>query len=144
VLQNDGTSITGEKRSADFKVEITLEEESGLRPGLNATARITTAKRQRVLSIPIQALTVRELDGKPSGAGRRDQEKEGVFVIQAGEKADFVPLRVGIAGEKYFEVIEGLSGGEEVVSGNYQSLRELKDGDPIKRLSQNKPAPTKN
>jgi len=141
ILQTDGTGVTGEKRSADFKVEITLNEESGLRPGLNATARITTATRSKVLSIPIQALTVRELDGKVGG--RRDREKEGVFVVAADEKAKFVPLRIGIAGEKYFEVMGGLAGGEEVIAGNYQALREVKDGDSIKRLSKPKKAETK-
>jgi len=143
ILQADTADVTGEKRSADFKVEITLDEESGLRPGLNATARITTATRRQVLSIPIQALTVREVDGQQPGTSRREREKEGVFVVGAEQKAQFVPLEIGIAGEKYFEVLSGLDGGEEVVSGNYQALRELKDDDPVKRLEKPKKNETK-
>ena len=138
VLQTDNTGVTGEKRSADFKVEITLNQEAGLRPGLNATARITTATRQHVLSIPIQSLTVREVDGSKADAGRRAREKEGVFRVGKDDKAHFTPLKIGISGEKYFEVLQGLSGAEEVVSGNYQALRELKNGNRVKRISKPK------
>ena len=54
-------------------------------------------------------------------------EKEGVFVVREG-KAVFVPVRVGITGERYFEVVSGLEAGDQVVSGSYQALRDLADG----------------
>jgi HlyD family secretion protein len=138
-LEADSTSVTGEKRSADFKVEITLEEtDPRLRPGLNATARIVTATRAQVLSLPIQSLTVRELPS-PDGKGpRRKQEQEGAFVVD-GDSVSFRTVKTGIASERYFELLEGLKGGEEIVSGNYQALRQLQDGDGIRRAEKPKP-----
>ena len=94
-----------------------------------------------MLSIPIIALTVRENEelanadtarrrsGKPTPkkeVGKRDVE--GVFVVGTDNKVTFRPVKVGIAGEKYFEVLTGLKEGEKIVGGTYQAIRELKDG----------------
>jgi len=164
----------GQRQSADYKVEVTLlETEPRVRPGLSATARITTATRTDVLTVPIQALVLRapekdkadKKDGKageakaaqepgagagverasattgsdpaaataekkPSEGTARDEELEGVFAVRDG-KAVFTPVRTGIAGEKHFEVLEGLAEGDEVVTGNFAALRKLKNGDPV-------------
>jgi HlyD family secretion protein len=121
----------------DFDVEITLETPPrDIRPDLSCTARIVTDTRSNVLSIPIIALTVRDHERLPNENDpaqdtlrRRsgEREEEGVFLVQNGV-ATFRPVKVGIAGEEYFEVIEGLRGGETIVAGTYQAIRDLKDG----------------
>ena len=135
----------------DFRVTITIKEPPvNLRPGLNATADITTAKREKVLAVPVQAVVVREVnkEGKvvdpdsgpgPGGGGagsqgntvttvarEKGQEKDGVFVVQ-GEKAVFTPVKTGIMGETDIEVTEGVADGQEIVTGSYRTLRNLKD-----------------
>lgn len=62
---------------------------------------------------------------------REKKEREGVFVIRKG-MVHFVPVKTGISGERHFEVVEGLQSGDEVVTGTYQAIRDLKDGDPVK------------
>ena len=164
----------GQRQSADYKVEVTLREtDPRVRPGLSATARVTTATREDVLTVPIQALVLRapekgkkdasaatSADGaappaeaagvehasaaasggeaapppaakEAAEATPHEEEREGVFVVRDG-KAVFTPVRTGIAGEKHFEVLEGVAEGDEVVTGNFAALRKLKDGDPVK------------
>jgi HlyD family secretion protein len=107
-----------------------------IRPDLSCTARIVTDTRSNALSIPIIALTVRDHERLPNENDpaqdtlrRRsgEREEEGVFLVQNGV-ATFRPVKVGIAGEEYFEVIEGLRGGETIVAGTYQAIRDLRDG----------------
>ncbi len=132
----------------DFKVTITIKDPPPiLRPGLNATADITTARRTQVLAVPVQAVVVREVNkqGKVvdpnSGAGggteregntvaqgarEKGVEKDGVFVV-AGDKAVFRPVKTGIMGETDIEIVDGLSAGQSIVTGSYRTLRTLKD-----------------
>lgn len=134
----------GQAQSVDFEVIITLADPpEELRPDLSATAEIVTAQRSGVVSVPIIAVTVRDPDGKrfdasevvattPSAAARAEEaEVEGVFLVRDG-RAGFVPVRVGIAGERYFEVESGLEGGEVVIAGPYSVIRELEDGDAVR------------
>jgi HlyD family secretion protein len=154
-----GMSSATSAQSVDYEVIITLAAPpEELRPDLSATADIVTASRKDALSVPILALTVRDPDGKkfragqdagaPGGAAqpaeKREQnaEVEGVFIVQDG-KAKFVPVEVGIAGDRYFEVIQGLKPGEVVVSGSYQAVRDLEDGDAIRVATEKKPAQAK-
>jgi HlyD family secretion protein len=126
-------------RAVDYEVEITLENPpSDVRPDLSATARIVTDTRARALSIPIIALTVRE-NAPVTPESQRDtarvgqkKETEGVFVVLNG-KATFRPVRVGIAGDEYFEVLDGLRENEQIVAGPYQAIRDLKDGTPVRQ-----------
>ena len=137
----------------DFKVTITIEDPPAkLRPGLNATAEVTTATNKGVLAVPVQAVVVREVDkeGKVvdpdavgEGGGERQgntvtqvarakgEEKDGVFVVEK-EKAVFKPVKTGIMGETDIEITEGLQEGQEIVSGSYKTLRTLKDQARIK------------
>jgi len=137
----------------DFKVVVTLDAGyEGLRPGLSATAKITTARRSGALSIPIQALTLRtekslEADRKRFGARLEaaglenpefsfpDEKKEleGVFVVKEG-RALFRAVETGIAGEKHFEVVSGIEAGDQVVSGPMRTLRSLHHGEQVKRM----------
>ncbi|MBA2459593.1 MAG: efflux RND transporter periplasmic adaptor subunit [Gemmatimonadales bacterium] len=128
-------------RAVDFDVEVRLLEPPGdIRPDLSCTARIVTDTRDRVLSIPIIALTVRDHervpnenvpDGDTTLRRPRDREEEGVFIVGDGI-ATFRPVKVGIAGDEYFEVVEGLREGETIVAGTYQAIRDLKDGDKVR------------
>jgi HlyD family secretion protein len=137
----------------DFKVTITIKDPPlNLRPGLNATADITTEKRDKVLAVPVQAVVVREVnkegkvvdpDAMASGGAEREgntmaqatkvkgEEKDGVFLVQ-GEKAVFKTVKTGIMGETDIEITEGITEGQEIVTGSYRTLRNLKDDARIK------------
>jgi HlyD family secretion protein len=139
-------------RAVDFEVEVELvNPPADIRPDLSATARIVTDMRQQTLSIPIIALTVREHEdvpnelkagaapagtAAPATAGKKP-EREGVFVVQGGT-AMFRPVRVGIAGEEHFEVLDGLQAGDTVVAGPYQAIRDMKDSTRVKPLVEKK------
>jgi HlyD family secretion protein len=140
-------------RAVDYEVEITLANPpADVRPDLSATARIVTDTRKQVLSIPIIALTVREntpvsteqrpargtAQAAPPSAPSTDstrrggqagakKEAEGVFLVHNGV-ATFRPVKVGIAGEEHFEVVEGVQPGDTIVAGPYQAIRDLKEG----------------
>ena len=145
-------STATSEEAKDFKVVVTLSDPpSDLRPGLSSTAKITTANRNSVLSIPIQALTVRtQADLEPKDASKdknkveaatsaptdasKQKEKEevqGVFVIR-NKKAEFVPVDTGISGTTDIEVTKGLQDGDEVITGSYKVLRTLKPGTSVK------------
>jgi HlyD family secretion protein len=138
-------SATAQQGNADQAVdyEVTIQllnTPSETRPDFSATAKIDTDSRRNALSIPIIALTVRENEalakedtavglGKPKPkkeVGKKDVE--GVFVVGADNKVTFRPVKVGVAGEKHFEVLSGLKQGDRIVAGTYQAIRELKDG----------------
>jgi HlyD family secretion protein len=140
----DATSTaTGQNdRAVDYEVEITLDKPpSDIRPDLSATARIVTDTRKQALSIPIIALTVRENTPGATAAhpadtaARKKKETEGVFVVKDG-MANFRPVKVGIAGDEYFEVTDGLKAGETIVAGPYQAIRDLKEGARVRAMKQ--------
>ena len=151
-----GTSATATGDQAiDYEVTIRLlNPPKDTKPDFSATAKIITDARTGVLSIPIIALTVREnedlknadttqVPGKAAPkkqVGRKDVE--GVFVVGADNKVTFKPVKVGIAGEKYFEVLSGLTGNEKIVGGTYQAIRELKDGTLVRETVAPKAAAT--
>ncbi len=131
------TASGSQDRAVDFDVEVTLENPpQDIRPDLSCTSRIVTDTRRNVLSIPIISLTVRDHEKVPNESAppidtiRRlphAKEAEGVFVVRDGQ-ANFRPVKVGIAGDEYFEVVDGLREGETIVAGTYQAIRDLKDG----------------
>jgi HlyD family secretion protein len=135
-------------RAVDFEVEVTLDTPpAGIRPDLSATARVITDMRQQVISIPIIALTVRQHEDlpnelKPAEPAAKDRDREGVFVVQGGI-ATFRPVRVGIAGDEFFEVLEGLQAGDTVVAGPYQSVRDMRDSTKVKPMKDVRPGTAK-
>jgi HlyD family secretion protein len=138
------SSATGQNdRAVDYEVEVTLDHPpTDVRPDLSATARIVTDTRKQALSIPIIALTVREhtpvsTENRPvdTAATRKKKETEGVFVVSKGA-ATFRPVKVGIAGDEYFEVVDGLKEDETIVAGPYQAIRDLKDGAHVRQAKQ--------
>ena len=150
---------TGQRQATNFKVVITLDEQvPDVRPGFTCTAEITTATRKNVTSVPIQALAVREMLFNDKGAlvheppprrrgstsvetplsastepppGHTRKEVEGVFVYREG-KAVYTPVKTGIAGEQYFEIVDGLKPGDQVVTGPFASVRGLADGESVR------------
>ncbi len=139
------TATGSTDQAVDYEVVVQLvNAPSETRPDFSATAKVITDVRQRVLSIPIIALTVREDSAITNGdtaqapngrkaakqVGKRDVE--GVFVVNAGNKVSFRQVRVGIAGDRYFEVLGGLKAGDRIVAGTYQAIRELREGATVK------------
>src|ERR1700693_6160527 len=141
---------TASEEAKDFKGVVTVTASPpDLRPGLSTTAMITTAARSSVLSIPIQALSLRskaQLEQEKSTPGsvhaagptpketsKKDQQHDlqGVFVIR-NKKAEFVPVTTGITGTNDIEVINGLREGDEVITGTYKVLRTLRSGSSVK------------
>lgn len=140
------SAVSGQE-AKDFKVIVALDNPPDyIRPGLSCTARVTTATRQKTLTIPVQALTVREkgdLEAAAPGGGatparidpvaekRRRERVQGVFAIQAG-KAKFLKVESGISGSTEIEVLGGIQEDEEIITGPYQVIRTLRPGAQVK------------
>jgi HlyD family secretion protein len=155
-IQATGASA-GTRQATNFKVVVVIDGDvPDVRPGFTCTADITTAVRDHAVSIPIPAVAVRELVYDQHGEvvkpkqerrrrrsvepvasaaeleeGQERKETEGAFVVRDG-RVTFVPIGVGIAGEQYFEVLDGLKTGDEVITGPYNSVRGLSDGDAVR------------
>jgi HlyD family secretion protein len=158
-IQAAGSAAAAGTQATNFKVKVMIDEPiPEVRPGFTCTADITTATRKDVVSVPIPAVAVRELiyeangqvvkeprtdkkrrgvDAAPTTSttelkpGQTRKETEGVFAVR-DNKAEFVPIKMGIAGDKYFEVLSGLKSGDQVITGPYNSVRGMSDGDLIK------------
>jgi HlyD family secretion protein len=156
-------STTGTEEAKDFKVIVTLDGLSGadgsvpddLRPGLSATAKITTAKRENVIVIPIQALvqrdpveekTLSENAGKPnaahvaatstSTATTKPNLVQGIYILKddrGKQRVFFVPVTTGVTGATDIEVLSGVTPGQTIVTGRYKILRTLKSGTAVKQ-----------
>jgi len=139
-------STSGQEEAKDFKVVVTLDNPSEeLRPGLSTTAKVITARKDNVVTIPIQALAMRAPDqGKnKSGAvqaatasSNSPQQVQGVFVVRNENgklRAHFVPVTTGITGTTNIEVTSGIQPGDEIVTGTFHVLRDLKDNSLVKR-----------
>jgi HlyD family secretion protein len=164
IVQNSNS-----QEAKDFKVVIKLKAEeemlNRLRPGMSATATITTDARTNILAIPLQALVVKDAEdlsgNKPATGGantpneannaatttnsNEDQDKnkkraevEGVFIFR-GDKVDFIPVKTGLTGESEIEIKEGLSDNDKIVVGPFRELRTLKSGTAVKVAAEKKP-----
>jgi HlyD family secretion protein len=165
VLRSSGLastqSTTGNQEAKDFKVVVTLQNPpDGLRPGLSSTAKITTAQKKNVMTIPIQALaerTKKDLEeaakengqnsvtlaadrpapaAGPDGSGstsalEKNPEIQGVFVIR-DKRAQFLPVATGITGITDIEITSGLQEGDQIITGSYKTLRTLKPDARVK------------
>jgi HlyD family secretion protein len=142
-------SAISSQEAKDFKVVVALDNPPDeIRPGLSCSAKITTATRQNVLTIPIQALTVRqkgELEPKKTGSSAaqaavksdpaaekaKKEEIQGVFVVSGG-KALFRKVETGITGSTDIEVLSGLKEGDEIITGTYQVIRTIRNETQVK------------
>ena len=152
-------SAVSSKEAKDFKVVVAMDDPPDeIRPGLSCTAKITTATRQKALTIPIQALTIRqkgdlEVQSKkgsapitpvkltPAEEKAKKEEVQGVFVISGG-KAEFHKVETGITGATDIEVLTGLKEGDEIVTGSYQVIRTLRNQAQVK-VDNKSPMPQK-
>ena len=120
------------QESKDFKVVVTLGDPvRKLKPGLSASADIVVAEKKQVLAVPISSLVLRDREGGDKNAPAAAREEEGVYVVEEG-RVKFVPAGKGITGGMMIEIVSGLEEGEEIITGPYASLRELKDGVLVK------------
>jgi HlyD family secretion protein len=139
-------SAVSSQEAKDFKVVIALDEPPvEIRPGLSATAKIVTATRQEALSVPIQALTVRQrgdlepeqkgvvvqASTDPAAVKSRKEELQGVFIVKGGQ-AQFREVKTGITGTTDIEVLNGLKEGEEIITGSYKVIRTLRNQAKVK------------
>ena len=155
-------STTGTEEAKDFKVVVTIDnaaelgntaDNDELRPGLSATAKITTARRPDALAIPIQALVQRDASAEAAlfanagsahpaaplaasgGPVKKVTLSQGVYILKdAGkkERAEFIPITTGVTGATDIEVTSGLQPGQTIVTGLYKTLRSLKSGTVVK------------
>ena len=161
-IGNSPIQATGQaasnQQATNFKVVVVLDEEvPDVRPGFTCTSDITTATRKNVVAVPIPAVAVRELVYDAKGTivkkprtenprpvqpattttapelepGQTRKETEGVFVIRDG-RAEFIPIKIGIAGDRYFEVLSGIKAADEVITGPYNNVRTMNEGDPVR------------
>ena len=157
--------IGTQNQVTNFEVKVLLKDEvTNVRPGMSCSVDITTAHHPGVLNLPIQAVVIRELpedslkalqgkgkenealaatDKKPakdtlSQKNKKKKEVEGVFVLKEG-KAVFTPVQTGIADKQNIEITSGLKEGDEVITGAYRILRNLKNGDKVKVTKAVKP-----
>jgi HlyD family secretion protein len=129
-----------------FKVKIQIKNPpEGIKPGLSVQADILTGFRSQALVVPLQALVLKDIERKPGialapGAKR---EEEGVYLME-GAKARFQAIKTGLLGELSVEVVEGLNGGETIITGPFKALRALKPGDAVKLepVKKDKPVPS--
>jgi HlyD family secretion protein len=151
ILRSSGVaasqSNTSDQEAKDFKVVVALDDPpEDIRPGLSCTGKIVTATKPRVLTVPIQALTVRQrgdLDPKkpegvqaaasvdPAVEKAKKEELQGVFIIRDG-KAEFVQVKTGITGPTDIEVLSGLKDGDQIITGTYKVIRTLRNFAKVK------------
>lgn len=157
-----GGQNTNQAQATSFQVVVTIDDEvPDIRPGFTAAAEITTATREGVVAVPIQSLTVRSLlfgeqgtlvrepPSERSGGlfgrasepvarvppepppGQTREDTQGVFVVRDG-RAVFTPVEIGIAGERHFEVLSGLTAGDRVITGPFSEVRQMADGEEVR------------
>ena len=123
--------VNAANQAIKFLVKVRLENPpADVKPGLSARADILTGFRGNAIVVPLQALVVREAEGKPAQGDEARREQEGVYLVEAG-KARFQALETGLIGDLSIEVVKGLKGGETVVTGPFKALREIKPGDAV-------------
>jgi HlyD family secretion protein len=130
----------GEAVNFEVKIQLT-NPPAGVRPGFSASADIITGTRTKALAIPLQALVVREKpadknakkDDKPAKA----QEEEGVYVHKDG-KVSFVGVTTGLTGDTDIEITKGLTEGDQIVTGPFRALRDIKDGSKVREQKEEK------
>jgi HlyD family secretion protein len=147
------TSSSSSQDATKFEVRIRITEKELLRPGMSVTAEIETRSRTNVLTVPFMSVTTRPpkiatnaapnlatslaaggTNGVNADKKSKDSNKhvEVVFVTD-GDRAKMIPVKIGISDENYYEIVEGLQEGQEVISGNYRAIKDLEDGKKIVR-----------
>jgi len=132
----DLQGLTTTSDAINFKVKVKVQAPPpSTRPGFSVTADIITDVKQKVAAVPLAAVIVRDSPrGEKNEAGKLKTE-QGVYALRDG-KAVFASIKTGITGELMVEVVSGVPAGEEIVTGPFKALREIKDGDRVKKMSE--------
>jgi HlyD family secretion protein len=126
----------GASSAVNFQVKVQVETPpDSVRPGFSCSADIITGTRAKALAVPIQSLVVREKQG--GGGQGKPQDEEGVFVNENGV-AKFAPVKTGLSGDTNIEIVSGLKEGQQIVTGPFRALREIKDGSKVKAQKEGK------
>jgi HlyD family secretion protein len=128
----DLLTLVANSEAINFKVKIRIDNPPDtIRPGFSVTADIVTGRRDGATAIPIQALVVRDVPNKEKAPAQgRSETEEGVYTIKDG-KLEFVKVKTGIAGELMIEAVDGPKPGQEIVTGPFKVLRQVKEGDKV-------------
>src|SRR5260370_13972521 len=136
------------QEAKEFKVTIELKDiaddlRTKLRPGMSATATITTKTKNNVIAVPLQAIVEKTpptpspvpsaANSAPTPVGEKPKEQKGVYILDKRNKVKFVEVTTGITGESDIEITSGLQAGVEVITGPSRVLKTLKDGAGVKR-----------
>lgn len=134
------------QEAKEFKVTLELKDISDetkekLRPGMSATATITTKTKNNVIAVPLQAIVEKAAPAPSPGpsiassapSGEKSKEQKGVYILDKDGKVKFVEVTTGITGESDIEIVSGLGAGSEVITGPSRVLKTLKAGDKVKK-----------
>ena len=136
------------QEAKEFKVTLELKEltdeiKDKLRPGMSATATITTKTKNNVIAVPLQAIVEKAAatpspatsiaGNAPTPSGEKPKEQKGVYTLDKDGKVKFVEVTTGITGESDIEIVNGLGAGAEVITGPSRVLKTLKAGDKVKK-----------
>ncbi len=137
------------QEAKEFKVTLELDKtmsdevKNALRPGMSATATITTKTKNNVIAVPLQAIVEKAppapspgatiASSAPPSSGEKPKEQKGVYILDKNNKVKFVEVITGITGESDIEVTSGLQAGTEVITGPSRVLKTLKEGATVKR-----------
>lgn len=136
------------QEAKEFKVTIELREigddvRAKLRPGMSATATITTKTKNNVIAVPLQAIVEKAppapspgpsiASSAPPPVGEKPKDQKGVYILDKNNKVKFIEVVTGITGESDIEIVSGLQAGAEVITGPSRVLKTLKDGTSVKR-----------
>jgi HlyD family secretion protein len=138
ILKDDpdlqGLTTTSDAINFKFKVKV-LAPPPSIRPGFSVTADIITGVKEKVAAVPLAAVIVRDSPKAEKNEAGKLKTEQGVYALRDG-KAVFVPVKTGMTGELMVEVVSGVPAGEEIVTGPFKALREIKDGDRVKKMSE--------
>ena len=130
------------EETTNFEVSVQiLDDVSKLRPGMSATADIDVESRQQVLTLPIQCLTMRDVEAARNASeggqvsqfrqGGKDALKEVVFKFD-GTSLTMTEVQTGISSDTEIEIVTGLQEGDEIVCGPYKTVNKiLRDGQKV-------------
>jgi len=133
ILPNDPDlqGLTTTSDAINFKVKAkVLKPPNTIRPGFSVTADIITGRRAKALTIPLAAVVVRDDPKGERTATGQIKTQDGVYTLKAGKVA-FAPIQTGLSGELRVEVRDGLSDGQQIITGPFKALRTLKEGERV-------------
>lgn len=131
------TGSSQQQEAPKFEVKIRIVDKETFRPGMSVSAEIETRSRQNVIAVPIQSVTTRLpkpgiAPATPAGKSSGPIKPAEVVFVREGDRVKMVPVKTGISDSDYFEIVEGLTEGQEIVTGGYKAIsKDLEDGKKV-------------